>query len=287
MITSIEGTTGLVPLSWRRLMKRVGIVLLALIIMVALGRTDDAESSRTEEVVLDVPGGHPVAILLSGASRTLGEEKNGFVKVTIEGWLRLGDGRESQMLIAPPPVTLGLSGQIRVDLSSGEARYGAGARVMLLGRVDELEQERTELVKQFEEERTELAQNIVQMEEEAKNALNSSNNFREATAQRDRTLATMAAREKELHNLSLLFRARLDELFARHQVATTLADEGGHYFFPDAKAGRYHLLASFTRGETSHRWYLPLDWSGIEERVVDLTGDGIGTDPYRAFQGTE
>lgn len=268
-------------------MKRVGVFWLVLMFAVGPGQTEEGELAQSEEVVLDMPGGRPVAILLPGAGRVLGEERDGFVKVTLQGWMRVGDTGKIPASIPPAPASSGLSGQIRLDLPSGEARYGAGARVALLGRAEKLERERIELMQEFEKESAELEQDIARLEEEAKEALNSSNNFREAAAQRDRSLATLAARKKTLQGLAQIYVVRMDELFARYQVAAIVADEGGNYSFPEAKAGKYYLLASFTSGDSPHRWYLPLDWSGTEKRVMNLTGDGIGTDPYRAFRDVE
>src|SRR5207249_11171809 len=108
---------------------------------------EEVRSAGGEEV-LETPGGHPIAVLLPGAVRRTLEEKDGYVRIVVDGWVRAG-APSVQGAIPPPtfpppiqppaapdpsPAAPEVSGRITLRLASGEVRYGAGARIVLLGK---------------------------------------------------------------------------------------------------------------------------------------------------------
>jgi len=264
----------------------------------------DSPPTGADEVVLDAPGGRPVAILLSGAVRRTGEEREGFLRVTVEGWIRLprtssesGQASSSPPALnqaSPPPSSMlplpeppatavegsGLWGQIRVTLPSREVRYGAGARVVLLAPVEDLDAHWAELKNRYEHERLALEKEIESLQRDQEGALSSSDNFYEASHRLERAKAVLAARQKDRQLLPAKYVSRLDELFQRYRVAEAAADPAGRYEIPNLVAGRYRLLATFTVGEVAHRWYLPLEKSSEGGLRFDLNTDDSGTDPY-------
>src|SRR5262245_53060589 len=124
---------------------------LALLALAALAATPAPAPEPGGPVeLLDAPGGRPIAMLLSGPRPRVLEQREGYVKVALEGWMRAGAADAATPPPALPsaggaeagtaPASLGnLSGSILVTLPGGEVRKGAGARVALLGKIDELE----------------------------------------------------------------------------------------------------------------------------------------------------
>jgi len=246
-------------------------------------------SGEGEEVVLDAPGGRPIAILLSGARRTNGDVRDGFVRVTLEGWIRLAaDAAPANPSEAPPPgvgteaAVSGptLSGNVTTLLPSGEVHFGAGARIILLGRCEDLEAERLSLESRYTSEQEDLKKEDEALALEQQRALSSSDNLHEATQRLDRAKAAIAARKRKREKLSETYRQKLEDLFRRHQVAETTADSRGWYRFTNLSPGTYRLLAVSTVGESVHRWYLPLEMPADGDVQLDLGESNTGNDPY-------
>ena len=69
-------------------MKSPPAFALALCLLAAGARGEELSSSATEEL-FEAPGGRAIAILMPGVARRTGEERDGFVHVTLDGWVRL------------------------------------------------------------------------------------------------------------------------------------------------------------------------------------------------------
>src|SRR5213594_3359141 len=249
----------------------------------------DTPSVVGEEVVLDAPGGHPIAILLAGAHRTNGDVRDGFVRVTLEGWIRLPADAAPASPLEAPPVGVGtepaltapaLSGNVTTLLPSGEIHFGAGARIVLLGQCEDLEAQRLSLESRYRIEQEDLKKEGEALALEQQRALNSSDNLHEATQRLDRSKATLAARKRKSEKLLETYREKLEDLFRRHQVAETTADARGWYRFPKLSPGSYRLLAVSTVGESVHRWYVPVGMPATGGVQLDLSESSTGTDPY-------
>jgi hypothetical protein len=270
-------------------MKAPFVLVVALCLAVTPVSSEDRPSSGNEVVVLDAPGGRPVAVLLSGASRRLGEEREGFVRVTVEGWIRLPSEPARESPAPGPPFSKPtasepsepiLSGQIKAPLPSGEVRYGAGARIVILGSVPDLEARRQEIKSRYGREEAALETEIESLRRQESQSLNSSDNFTQAARRSDRLKAQVAAKTAERKKLPEKYALEVDELFRDFQVAETTADPGGRYSFTTLPPGSYRLLAVFSLEGKIHRWYLPLEVSGPGGLRVDLDNDNRGTDPY-------
>jgi len=262
------------------------LLLMPCLFSAALG--EEATAVAPEEV-LDAPGGKPIAILLPGAVRSTVETREGYARIHLEGWVRLpgtasptaGPGPAPVAPPAPPEVPRGaLSGTVAAALSSGEIRYGAGARVAVLGPAEGLEPAWRDLKAGFEKEKADLEGRILDLKDREKGALASSENLTEATQSLDRARRSRVEAEKEREELRERYARKVDDLFRRHQVAEVAADIGGRYSFPALPKGKHYLLAILTTGEGVRRWYLPVEVGAQGGTIQDLRPDSTGPDPY-------
>src|SRR5262245_17547198 len=166
-------------------MKTATILALLTLAALAIAPAPPPDSGGPVEI-LDTPGGRPIAILLSGPRPRVLEEREGFVKIALEGWVRstAATGAPPPSAVAPgggvepgPASAAGtgsVSGSILVTLPGGEVRKGAGARVVLLGRIGELEAARRELVAAYQPASQKLQEEIAGLEAKRAAALNGS-----------------------------------------------------------------------------------------------------------------
>jgi|GEM_PF-3224292 len=269
----------------------VSAVLAGLLLGASPG--DLPPSTHTEDL-LDAPGGHPVAILLPGTPRRVLEAKEGFVKVVVEGWIRQeGPAPKTDALPAvadplPPsspaapevaPVA-SISGRVEIRLPTKEVRYGAGARVMLLGKVTELEPRRVGLASAYQAEVRELQAQITELEAAKKKALNSSDNLTQATKNLDQAKASLARKTQDLEAIGKKYATQGEALAESFKVAEVTADPGGEYHLDGVAAGEYRLRAWFSDQGSEYRWYVPASVTARERTVVDLSAAKPGPDPF-------
>jgi len=118
-------------------MRLPAVLALFLCLSPAVAVAEETTLISAPEEVLEVPGGKPIALLLPGAVRSTLETREGYVRVRLEGWVRLPGTGIPPAIPGPTPAPAAapgaggdaLSGTIVATLGSGEVRYGAGARV--------------------------------------------------------------------------------------------------------------------------------------------------------------
>jgi hypothetical protein len=244
--------------------------------------------------LLDAPGGRPIAILLSGPRPRVLEQREGYVKVALEGWVR-APGAADAAMPAPEPAPPGgvesaavpaaaagsLTGAILVTLPSGEVRKGAGARVVLLGKIDELEAARGELVATYQPAAQKLQEEIAGLEAKRRAALNSTDNLGQATQSLDRAKRDLAARKKDLASLQATTASREGLLVSRHAVEETKAGADGSFRFAGLAPGEYRLWAIYSENDaTDYRWYLPARVEAGSGAALELVSRKPGEDPF-------
>ncbi len=262
----------------------VPVLLLSLAGTALLG--EEAAVTSPQEI-LDAPGGKPIAVLLSGAPHNTGETRDGYVRVRVEGWIRLPGTAPPAATPAPepPPVPAvasraPLSGVIVTTLPSGEARYGSGAKVVLLGRVAELDAAWSRLREEYERERSDLEARLEELKSQEKSALGSSDNMTQASQRLDQVRKMLRQTEQDTKDLKTRYASRADDLFRAHQAAETVADAEGRYAFSSVAPGSYRLLAFQTLPGAAATWYLPVEVAATGGATRDLRSSDTGPDPY-------
>jgi len=275
-------------------MRSTGLLTLAALAAVTLAPAAAPDPGNPVEV-LDTPGGRPVAILLSGAQPRVIEQREGYARISLEGWVRAPGTADSappsEPAPAPAPVpppaaplssaTGSVSGSILVTLPSGETRKGAGARVVLLGQLAELEVARREAAAAYRPAAQKIEEEIARLDAQRRAALNSSDNLGQATQTLDRTKKDLAARQKDFASLKATSTAREGVLVDKYAVQAVHAGEDGSFRFAGVPPGEYRLWAIVPGSDaTEFRWYLPARVEAGADTVLDLTSRKPGEDPF-------
>ncbi|HEU5180751.1 MAG TPA: hypothetical protein VFW45_08155 [Candidatus Polarisedimenticolia bacterium] len=271
-------------------MRSAGLFMLLTVAALTLAPAADSERGNPAEV-LDAPGGRPVAILLSGAQPRVLEQREGYVRIALEGWVRASGAAETAPtapagghVVPDSTQTVGtgaIAGSIVVTLSGGEVRKGAGARLALLGKVAELEAARRELAAAYQPEAHRIQEEIASVEARRRAALNSTDNLGQATQSLDRAKRDLAARQKELAALQATYEGREGVLVERYAQQEVHAGEDGSFRFAGVAPGEYRLWAIYTVNEaTDYRWYLPVRVAPGTDAAMDLASRKPNEDPF-------
>jgi hypothetical protein len=262
-------------------MKIASLLLLPLLVS-APGASEPSAGRATLEL-LDAPGGKVTAVLLPGAPTRILEQREGYVRVVVEGWIRATEGGASGPAPAPaPPAAAGpaLAGRIETPGKSGERRPGAYARVAVLAASEQLDRDREALQRAYRSERESLERRIGELEAAGKKALNSSDNMTEAARRADQIRSELAGRRKELEGLDARFAGQAGELYRKHQLAETVADPGGNFVFPSLPPGRYRLAVTASDASSTWHGYAPAEVPPGGGGWVDLTADEAKNTPF-------
>ncbi len=271
-------------------MRSAGLFILLAVAALTLAPAADSEHGNPAEV-LDAPGGRPVAILLAGAQPRVLEQREGYVRIALEGWVR-ASGSVDTAPAAPPagsappdnPQTAGpgaIVGSIVVTLSGGEVRKGAGARLALLGKVAELEAARRDLAADYQPEARRIEEEIARLEARRRASLNSTDNLGQATQSLDRAKRDLAARQKDLAALQATYEGREGVLVQRYAQQEVRAGEDGSFRFAGVAPGEYRLWAIYSVNEaTDYRWYLPVRVGPGTDASMDLASRKPNEDPF-------
>jgi hypothetical protein len=255
--------------------------------------------------LFDAPRGAWLASVRSSGDLVVLEEREGWRRVRLEGWMPApageGAGERPTPGTAPPAVAPPMAQGTVV--SPGSAPAGAPAEgmiegilfplagmqpatpgadlvVRLVGDLEHLDADHKTL---GDECRGEIARDdarVADLESAARHALNSSENFHEAAARSDRAKADLARTRAERDETMEGCRRRADALFDRYAVVRTLSDASGRFAFHKVVPGRYRILAVLHGSGASRSWCLPADIEAGQDLVLDPRTLAPGPDPY-------
>jgi hypothetical protein len=272
-----------------------------------------------EILLLDAPRGAWLARLRGDAPLVVLEERDGWRRIRLEGWIppagpegaappagAVPPAAPAAPVAAPPaavtappaagthapaavPATQAapptaipgatISGVLIAPPGQESAGPGAGLLVLLAGDLDRLDAEHR---RAGEECREKLAQDdarLAEIETVLKKALNSSDNFQTAAGRYDRAKADKASAQKGRSADLAACRERADALFQEHAVARAITDGLGRFELPGVSPGRYRVVAT-DRGQPDPRtWSIDCRVDGSLPIVLDPRS-GRGPDPY-------
>lgn len=265
-------------------MKRSIPSMLLAALFVAASLLGAQPSIHTEEI-LDAPGGHPIAILLPGANPRVVQEEGGYGKIVVEGWIRLAPPSSSAPAATAPAAeervaSSSVTGRIEIRLPSKEVRYGAGARVMLLGHSEDLESRRATLAAAYEKEMGALREKTAVYEAAKRKALNSSDNLGQATKNLDQAKADLARNQRNIEQVQKKYDTLEEGLLQEFKVRESTASPSGEYRLEGIDPGTYRLRVWFTEQGSAYRWYLPVQVLAQKDTTLDLTASKPGQDAF-------
>ena len=230
-------------------------------------------------VLLDLPKGSWLATVRGDASVTVLEEKDGWRRVRLEGWTMAAPGSTPGRAASPGPASAPAAtggarivGVLAPDIRTGGAP-GAGLLVLLARESPALDAEHRTGGEECGGSVKEADRRVEALNDDLRGALNSSNNFRDATTRNDAIKRRLKDAEAERRRVVEDCRARAAAIFQKHAVSRAISDGDGRFAFEDVAPGRYRVVA-FDASEVRPRsWSLGCAIDGGGTRVLDPSID--------------
>ncbi|HEU4403166.1 MAG TPA: hypothetical protein VFT43_13790 [Candidatus Polarisedimenticolia bacterium] len=273
-------------------MRRLAAGLLLSLGLIVLRADAPSGAGSGDLTLFDAPRGSWVATVRGDAPLAVLEDRDGWRHVRLEGWVPGPSSGGATPAVGGAPaaaprsadVATPAGGVVRgVLLPTPEARAttaGSGLIVLLLSNLEALDREHAAA---GEECRTRIdaeRAHVEALQADLLGALNSSDNFREATARSDRLRSQMEAAEKERLDHLTQCRRKAEAIFQRHTVARTISDDAGRFEFLGVQPGRYRVLATEVEGVAPRAWSLECRVEGPGTKVLDPRTDRSPVDPY-------
>jgi hypothetical protein len=261
---------------------------LGLLALLAIG---PGLAGRDEVTLFDEPRGAWLGTVRAGARLEILEERDGWRRVRVEGWLPSpvgaspvpgsASGAPASPEPAPPP---GSGAAVRGTLlpvgPSAAGGAGAGLVVLLVGRLDGLDAEHALLGTTCGGQARAARERAASLRAEADRALTQVDNYRQAMNRHDRLDREAAEAEREGRDLLHTCRERAMALFESHALMKTISDVAGRFEFRDVPPGRYRVVAAETAGDRPRSWSLECPVSGPGQRVLDPRTDASRVPPF-------
>lgn len=249
--------------------------------------------------LFDAPRGAWLGTLRPDAPVVVLGEEDGWRRIRVEAWLPASSGVVSPSggstgQVPPPsrgPDSDESSGArhaassratIRGVLTAdGDGPVGSSLIVLLVSDLEAMDREHARAGAGCAEHLAEIGARIASLREEVRRALNSSDNFREATTHSDRAKRELKGAEAERRNALSGCRQTAEGIFQRYTVERTISDGGGRYEFLDIPPGRYRVIATRT-AEPTLAWSLDCAIEGGETIVLD---PAVHRSPVEPFWG--
>lgn len=238
--------------------------------------------------LLTAPGGAWLASVREDAPLTTIEERDGWRKVRIEGWIPLGAPDAAGTPEAPPPPPSPpppaaggtITGVLLPPAGQDAAGPGTGILVFLVGDLERLDAEHARAGEACKAELAADDAHLAELQHAVDQALNSSTNFSTATHRYDQARADLAAARKERVAHLQECRARADALMSKYAVGRTISEAGGRFEFQRVAPGRYRVVAGDAAPAVARSWSIPCEMTGGESIVLDPRAVAPGPDLY-------
>jgi hypothetical protein len=269
-------------------MRRTRVVIWSLGAILLLARLAPAAGGGGM-TLLSTPGGAWLATVREDAPLTTLEERDGWRKVRIEGWIPLGAPGPAGAPEAPPPPPPSppaaggtITGVLVPPAGQESAGPGSGILVFLVGDLDRLDVEHAGVGEGCKAQLAADDARLAELQQAVDQALNSSTNFSTATHRYDQAKSALATARRERAAHLQDCRARADALMSKYAVARTVSETGGRFEFQRVASGRYRVVAG--DAAAARAWSIPCEVTGGEAIVLDPRAVAPGPDPYWKLQ---
>jgi hypothetical protein len=234
-------------------------------------------------VLLDAPRGAWLGEIRAGAPVEVIEERDGWRRVRIEGWVRSSPAAAAA---APAPhaapsgaaAAVGITGLLSPRPGMQPATAGGGLVVLLLTDPETTDAAHHALGEPCRAGLQAMDRKLEDLAKEGQGALNSSSNFKEAAQRSDRAKAAVAAAQRDRAARLQQCREQAEAFFSERAVTRTVADAAGRFELRPVEPGRYRVVAMERTAAATRAWSMSADVTGggvaLEGRAAN------GPDPY-------
>ena len=238
-------------------------------------------------VLLDAPRGGWLGEIRAGTPLAVIEERDGWRKVRIEGWVRdLPEGtpaKPSDAAAAPAGAAgafrAGISGLLSPRPGMQPATPGGGLVVLVLADPAATDAAHQALGASCRADLAAFDARLQGLAAEVQVALNSSANFKEAAQRSDRAKTALAAEQRARAARLQQCREQAESFFSERAIARTVSDAAGRFESSSIEPGRYRVVAMERGAAGARAWSMLAEVAAgagavLEGRAAD------GPDPY-------
>jgi hypothetical protein len=278
---------------------RGGMTLVAALILGCAALAAVAAGGSGETVLLDAPRGAWLANVRGGASLVVLEERDGWRRVRLEGWMpadgtgtpsgapavAAGGGMETGSAIpetVPSSAGVVVTGVLVPIHGMEPATPGGNLVVLLVGNLASFDAEHRALGVGCRASMSASDEKIAALQNVEDKALNSTGNLAEATRRYDQAKADLAAARHDRAEALEGCRGRADALFARYAVARTLSEPSGRFEFRGVAPGTYRVIAGEHSASGARSWSIDcvVGEGAVGDVVIDPRTAPPGPDAY-------
>lgn len=250
-------------------------------------------------VLLDAPRGGWLGELRAGAPLEVIEERDGWRRVRIEGWVRdlPAGAAAAPSASAPPPAAVapqaatsgaatgsaaargpGIAGLLSPRPGMQPATAGGGLVVLLLADPDATDAAHGALGEPCRADLADFDRRLEELNRDVQAALNSSANFKEAAQRSDRAKKALATAQRDRAARLQQCREQAEAFFSERAIARTVADAAGRFAIEPLEPGRYRVVAMERTTTGTRAWSMGAE---VTSGLLTLEGRAAnGPDPY-------
>lgn len=255
------------------------LLLTAFALVLAAASQGAAERLIT---LFDAPRGIWLGTVRADAQITVVEERAGWRRVRVEGWLPAPpDSRGPAPAGERRDAGATAGATVRGVLGgAGAPTKGAGLVVLLVSDLRSIDRESADVRARCRARLDAIDLRIERLRAEYARALNSSDNFREAADRSDRAAAQLGRAEGERDSALRDCHEAADSVYRRHAVQRAITDAAGRFEFSDVRPGRYRAFAVDPAADPPFAWSIECQVAGRDTVVLDPDRDRASPGPY-------
>ena len=228
------------------------------------------------------PDGERMGVLMAGSPVKVLEQREGWTRVSVEGWVLSGQipeperaaGEPSMPALPAPTATSGqnaaLAGAIFM-VDAGSTIVGSRIAVRLLSQPEETMARIGAIQQRCDSKRQGLALEARLLEDKADRALKTIESTSEAFEKYDDAKRLRARKLRELEALNEDCLEQVDNELERSAAASVLTTDDGQYRFEGIAPGAYMVFATLQSRGVRHEWSIKVDLAAAAEQKLDLT----------------
>ena len=265
------------------------LALLALIVPLASSSDGAGLALRRTSDLASAPGGGRVAVLLPGAPVRVIETQNGWVRVSVEGWILADDlndempeGAAATPLSVTPgtpgassahaaPALARISGSVYVTGEGGKTLLGSGVAVRLVENFEEVSAAIAAISDDCDARRTQLSDKAAAFDDQADRAMKTIAGTSEAFEAYDQAKERRARTLKEIKALDNECTEKVEAAVESRTVSRALAGFDGRYSFDAVRPGIYIVHAILEVEGMRHQWDAQADARTSVSIILDLS----------------
>lgn len=220
-------------------------------VLLAIAVTAAAPAAPEDWVLFDAPRGAWLASVRHDTPVVVLEEREGWRRVRIEGWIAAAPGAPPPPTPSPDEGAPGATVEGTLAPAPGESGAPATRSVLLVSGLQDLDRRHRDLGSECRPPIEAGAARLADLRKEMGEALNSSDNFRQAMEAKNEARAALGRAEREQQDRVTACRIRAEDLFQQHAVRRGFADSSGRFVFESVPPGDYRVIAFDPGGNLS------------------------------------